>query len=82
MSAWHLEIRSDVDDRTLTQVDVEARRLDEIEAVRSEDSVGILLKGETLVVGYMTVEQAKGDVSLHRWPLGEPGDPKVTPIRR
>ena len=82
MSAWHLEIRSDADGRTLTQVDVEARKLDEIEAVRSEDSVGILLKGETLVVGYMTTEQAKSDVSLHRWPIDKSAEPQVTPIKR
>lgn len=82
MAAYHLEIRSKADGRTLTQVDVEARRLDEIEAVRSEDSVGILLKGETLVVGYMTQEQAKSDVELYRWPLGEEAEPKVTPIKR
>ena len=80
MAAWHLEIHAK-DGRTVCQWDVEARRVSEIEAVRSNDTVGILLNGETGAVGYPTVAQAKeGGFTLHRWPLGESKDPVVTEI--
>lgn len=80
MAAWHLEIRSS-DDRVVCQADVEARVVGEIEAVRSGDTVGILLKGETVAVGYPTIAEAQdGGYSLFRWPLGESKDPIIAKI--
>jgi len=81
MAAWHLEIRSKADGRTLCAWDVEARKVSDIEAVKSGDSVGILLNGETGAVGYPTVAQAQnGEYELYRWPLGEDGDAKVSKV--
>lgn len=81
MAAWHLEIRSE-DGRTLCSANVEARRLDEIEAVRSGDIAGILLRGERITVGYPTVSEAKGEYLLYRWPIGESKDPVVAKVKR
>ena len=81
MAAWHLEIRSKADGRTLCSWDVEARKVSDIDAVKSADTVGILLNGETGAVGYPTVAQAEnGEYELHRWPLGEEGDAIVKNI--
>ena len=65
MAAWHLEIRSE-DGRTLCSANVEARRLDEIEAVRSGDIAGILLRGERITVGYPTVSELTAWVARER----------------
>lgn len=81
MAAWHLEIRASRDGRTICSADVEARTVGEIEAVRSGDTAGILLKGETVAVGYPTVAEAKGDYELYRWPIGEEKDPIITKIK-
>lgn len=80
MAAYHLEIRSVADGRTVCQWDVEARKVSDIEAVKSGDTVGILLNGETGVVGYPTQEQAEGGFELHRWPLDKTGEPVVKAI--
>jgi len=81
VSAWHLEIRSAGDGRTLCSADVEARKVSEIEAVKSADTVGILLKGETVAVGYPSIAQAKdGRYELYRWPIGEEKDAIVTKV--
>ena len=72
MTAYHVEIRAGSETgRTLCQVDLEARKVGDIDCVRSADTVGILLNGETTAVGYPTEDEAKaegGYVSL-RWPL-------------
>lgn len=81
-ASWHVEIH-DADDRTVCQADVSAERVGDIEAVRSEDTVGITLKGETVAVGYMTVAQAQQDRDAwtsKRWPLDKSGDPVVRPL--
>ena len=81
MAAWHLEIR-DPDGRTLCWADVEARRVGDIEGVRSGDAVAILLGGETVANGFPSIEQAKRKCfELHRWPIGVEGEPKVTKLR-
>lgn len=80
MSAYHVEIR-DADDRVLTQVDCEVRRVSDIECVRSADFVGIIVNGESTATGYLTTEQAKQETfKALRWPLGggEPVEIKVT----
>ena len=74
MSAFHVEIR-DENDRVLTQVDCEVRKVGDIECVRSADYVAILVNGETTATGYLTTEQAKQKTFKGlRWPL-EGGDP-------
>ena len=80
MSAWHLEIRG-VDGRVVCQADVEARKISDIDAVKSGDTLGLLLKGDTVAVGYPTIEEAQdGTFELYRWPLNEKGEPKVSKI--
>jgi hypothetical protein len=81
MTAYHLEIRAS-DGRTICAADVEARKVGDVEAVKSADSLGILLLGETVAVGFPTVDQAKeGGFELYRWPLGETKNPVVSKIK-
>lgn len=80
MAAYHVEIR-DEDDKVITQVDCEVRRVGDIECVRSEDFVGILVNGESTATGYLTQSQAKQEnFRALRWPLegGDPVEVKVT----
>jgi hypothetical protein len=79
VSAWHVEIR-DADDRVLTQVDCEVRKVSDIECVRSADFVAILVNGESTATGYLTTDQAKQETfTAKRWPLdgGEPVEVKI-----
>ena len=81
MSAYHVEIR-DESDRVITQVDCEVRRVSEIECVRSEDFVGIVVNGNTTATGYLTTEQAKQKKFVaKRWPL-DGGDPVEIKVKR
>ena len=51
---------------------MEAAKVGDITAVRSEDTVGLLLLGNTVAVGYMTVAQAqqsRKDWTVTRTPL-------------
>lgn len=81
MSAWHLEVRADNDGRTLIAADMEVHTVDEIQAVRSGDTLGILRAGETVAVGYPTVAEAQdGNFSLYRWPLDRSKKPVITKI--
>lgn len=80
MSAWHVEIR-DEDDRVITQVDCEVKRVGDIECVRSADYVGIIVNKESTATGYLTQAQAKQTgFKAYRWPLdgGDPVEIKVT----
>lgn len=81
MTAYHLEIRDVTDGTTVTHADVDAL-VSEIEAVRSEDALGIIVRHETVAVGYLTVEQAlHSNFELHRWPAADvTGDGQVTKI--
>jgi hypothetical protein len=81
MAAYHVEVRGS-DDRVITQVDCEVRKVSDIRVVRSEDFVGILVNGESTATGYPTVEQAKQDFKALRWPLGETGDPVEVKVER
>lgn len=56
MKSWHVEIL-DADENVLTQADVEASSVRQIECVRSADFVGILVDGQTVATGYLTIEQ-------------------------
>lgn len=82
MKTYHVEIR-DADDAVLTQADVVVDKVGDIQCVRSEDFVGILVKGETVATGYLTLEQASqaGDFTALRWLDGE-GDPVEIKVER
>jgi len=75
MAAYHVEVRAK-DGRTVCMVDCEARKVGDIEVVRSGDTFGILVNGESTAVGYPTIaEVEEGGFTAHRWPLGSTGDP-------
>lgn len=75
MTAYHVEIR-DPHDRTIVMANLEAGKVGDIQCVRSGDTLGILLHGETVAVGHPSVEQAqeKGYVA-YRWELNGTGEP-------
>lgn len=75
MTAYHVEIR-DGHDRTIVMANVEAGKVSDIQCVRSGDTLGILLHGETVAIGHPTVEQAQEkDYTAWRWELTSGGDP-------
>lgn len=78
MAAHHVEIH-DAEGRVVCMADLEANKVGDIEAVRSEDTVGILLLGQTVAVGYMTIaqaEQPRKEWTVVRYPLAG-GSPVV-----
>ena len=81
MAAYHVEIR-DPHERTIVMATVEASKVSDIDFVRSGDTLGILLNGETVAIGHPTVAQAqeKGYVA-YRWDLNESGEPVKKKVR-
>lgn len=78
MTAYHVEIR-DAQDRTIVMTNLEAGKVSDIQCVRSGDTLGILLHGETVAIGHPTIEQAQArDYTAWRWELN--GD--AQPVKR
>jgi hypothetical protein len=82
VKTYHVEILDD-NDEPLTQADVAVEKVGDIQCVRSEDFVGILVKGETVATGYLTIEQASRAAlfTALRWLNGE-GDPVEVTVER
>lgn len=75
MTAYQLEIWDTESGELITHADVDAL-VGEIEAVRSEDALGIIVRNETVAVGYLTVEQAlHSNFELRRWAAGSGAAP-------
>lgn len=79
MAAWELKVVSTLDGAILCSVNIDSPRVKDIEAVRSGDTLGILVAGETVAVGYPTTAQAEhGEYELLRRPVGSDEEPKAT----
>jgi len=79
MKSYHVEIL-DEDGEIITLADVSVAKVGDIRCVRSADFVGILVDGQTVATGYLTVARAKQDTfTATRTPLegGEPIEVKV-----